>query len=159
MKKHNKTRSRADTVAAILLLLFAAWYGIRSLALPTMAYSQTIEAYVFPFILALTLGVLSVILLIQSFVDSGNVIENWIPEKKVLIQIIFLFTAFALYIFIFQILGYFTSTLLFVLSVTKFLEPKKSFSSLISSSLIISASVYLLFHVILKIPMPSGLLF
>ena len=158
MKKRVPKTSKADAVAAIALLLFSIWYGIEAWSLPKMRYMKVIEAYVFPLGLALLLNLLSLILLYTSLRGGRGTIKKWLPPKHVIGQIIFLLVSLSIYIVLFQTLGYFTSTLLFVLGVLRVLERKRPFFSSILLSILLSGICYVIFAIFLGIPMPRGIL-
>jgi putative tricarboxylic transport membrane protein len=151
-------KNRNDAVAAAIFLLFSVVYGISAEHLPKAHLEEVIEANVYPFVLAVLLAALSLLLLFRSFSARQESASSWLPAKEIVLQILFLFAALAAYILLFRTLGYLSSTLLFMVGTLKFIDRKRSLLNVILLSLFISGICYGLFVILFQIPVPRGLL-
>ncbi len=151
-------KSRNDAVIAIIFLLFSIFYGIGAQHLPKAHLEEVIEANVYPFVLAALLAGLSLSLLFRSFRARQRRVENWIPSKGIVRQILFLFAALIVYIFLFRTAGYLTGTILFMVGTLRFIDRQRSFVNVIFLSLLVSGICYALFVVLFQIPVPPGIL-
>ncbi|MBV1820014.1 tripartite tricarboxylate transporter TctB family protein [Clostridium cochlearium] len=114
------------------------------------------KARVYPnFILGLM--VFLIILLIietktnKSLQGSSNLFENF--EKK---QFLIVFISAVSYIVLLDIVGYFTTTVVYILSTLIMLKVDKSKSAFITIGF--TAFIYVIFSMLLKVPLPKGLI-
>jgi putative tricarboxylic transport membrane protein len=151
-------QNRNDAVVAVLFLLFSIGYGVAAQHLPKAHLEEVIEANVYPFVLAVLLAVLSLSLLFRSFMAKQYSVAHWLPPREFAHQIVFLFAALTVYILLFRILGYLTSTILFMVGTLKFIDRNRSLANVILLSLLVSGISYALFIVLFQIPVPRGIL-
>lgn len=106
----------------------------------------------YPKLVSVLLIVLSVVLLISLF-----------KRKEKLIKLEYSFTAFFLillciaYLVLMNVIGYATTTFIYVLTNILILHDKKTINLVdVVSAFLVSASLYSIFHIFLKVPLPSG---
>ena len=150
-------KHRSDALVAVIFLMFSAFYGIGAQQLPKAHLEEVIEANVYPLVLAALLAGLSLSLLLRSFKSRGSV-ENWLPSKEIVHQILFLFAALIIYLFLFRTIGYLAGTILFMVGTLRFIDRRRSFVNVIFLSLLVSGICYVLFVVLFQIPVPAGVL-
>lgn len=112
-----------------------------------------------PFWLGVTLGFLSILLLIQTYLRSnetpslGKLLKEKVRWDKVAIVLISLI----LYAVLVEILGFFLLTFLFIVSLMRFIDPL-SWKKVIGWALLGSTGSYLIFEVFMKLRLPKGFL-
>jgi putative tricarboxylic transport membrane protein len=151
-------QNRNDAVVAVLFLLFSIGYGVAAQRLPKAHLEEVIEANVYPFVLAVLLAALSLSLLFRSFRAKHNSVDHWLPSREIAHQIVFLFAALTVYLLLFRILGYLTSTILFMVGTLKVIDRNRSLANVILLSFLVSGISYALFIVLFQIPVPRGIL-
>ncbi len=119
---------------------------------------DVIDSHVYPMVLASVLALLSLGLMVKGFRDGKEKAEDWIPSRKEIRQIFFLFLALIAYIFVFQKLGYLSSTVFFMVLILKLMDRKRSGLRILALSLLVSGVCYLLFVLLFKIQVPAGIL-
>jgi len=141
---------RAATVAAALLLLIggAAVYGSVQLGIGTLTVP---EPGFFPLLAALALTALSAALLVGDFRRRPTESQVPSPMRPVLTAIIGL----ALYVAALGWLGYLLATVLLV-SVLLAVFGIRQISAYALAVPLIAGGSYLLFHVLLSLPLPVG---
>jgi hypothetical protein len=145
-------------VVAVIFLSFSICYALAAERLPRAHLEEVIEANVYPFVLAVFLASLSLVLLFRSFRAVQAAVGGWLPPKEIVRQIVFLFAALIVYIFLFRTLGYLTSTVLFMAGTLRFIDRRRSFANVILLSLLVSGICYGLFVILFQIPVPRGIL-
>ena len=148
----NKNQQNTDLIAAIFMLIVVVvfWFQIQHL-------SSQLDV-IFPRFILICMLVLSIILLIKSFVKPERRALFLVKNKtKLVIAII----AGILWISLFSVLGFFVSSTIIFISLTITLGEKseKNLKNIISTvivSLIIVTIVYFLFAKVLEVPLPNG---
>ena len=151
--------NRIDLITGLVLFLFAVWYGAAAWMLPKVQMQDVIDSYVYPFALAVVLGLLSLGLIFKSV--RGKMGESGVclfPSGKGLREIAFIFASLILYIVLFQRLGYLTSTILFMGFVLKFMDRSRSLGKVLLLSILVSGVCYILFVHLFRVPVPAGIL-
>jgi hypothetical protein len=151
-------KNKNDVVVAIIFLLFSIIYGIGAKHLPKAHLEEVIEANVYPLVLAALLAGLSLSLLLRSLRIRQRGVENRFPSKEIVRQIMFLFAALIIYIFLFRTIGYLSGTILFMAGTLRFIDRRRSFVNVIFLSLLVSGICYVLFVVLFRIPVPHGMI-
>lgn len=118
---------------------------------------QTVEVQpgFYPQILAIVIFLFGLLLLLQSrhkIVKSSLSLKFTRDEIRPFLLIIILIA----YLITFNFLGFIISTLLFILCVTLFL--KGSFKNAIICSVVLVTSLYIIFKIAFKTPLPDGIL-
>lgn len=151
--------NRTDLIAGLVLFIFAVWYGAAAWMLPKVQLQDVIDSYVYPLVLAVVLSLLSLGLIFKSLrADAEEPSGSRLPSGKMLLAIAFIFAALIAYIVLFQTLGYLTSTILFMISVLKFMDRTRSFWNILILSVLVSGVCYVLFAVLFRIQIPAGIL-
>ncbi len=151
-------KNKNDAWLAVIFLLFSGFYAIGAQHLPRAHLEEVIEANVYPLVLAALLAGLSLSLLLRSFKSRQRSVENWLPSKEIVHQILFLFMALILYIVLFRTIGYLVGTILFMVGTLRFVDRSRSFVNVIFLSLLVSGICYVLFVVLFQIPVPPGII-
>jgi hypothetical protein len=149
---------RTDFLTGVILFLFAAWYGVQAWRLPRVHLQDVIDSHVYPMVLSFVLGLLSVGLMLKGLWKGEKQRGSWLPSKKALGQIFFLFLALIAYILLFQNLGYISSSIIFMVGILKFLDRQRSLLAILILSLLISGVCYTLFVYLFNIQVPPGIL-
>ncbi len=116
----------------------------------------------YPQMLAVILAVLSIILIITTFLKKTDVKdEPMFKDRKSTILFIITVALLLLYPFILANIGFAVATFIFITSLTFTLseDRKKKIPINLLVSLGTTTIIYLVFRVVLKIPFPTGVLF
>ncbi len=146
-----------DFITGLILFFVAVGYGLEAWRLPRVHLQDVIDSHVYPLVLAGVFGLLSLGLIIKSFWSKEEGRKSWLPSKKVVKQILFLFLGLSAYIFFFQKLGYITSTLLFMTGILKFMDRTRPLWHILLLSLFVAGACYGLFVLLFNIQVPSGI--
>ena len=149
---------RTNFITGLTLFFLAAGYGVEAWRLPRVHLQDVIDSHVYPMVLASVLGLLSLGLMGKGFRNGKEKAEDWVPSRKIIRQIFFLFLALIAYIFVFQKLGYLSSTVFFMVAILKLMDRKRSGWGILALSLLVSGVCYLLFVLFFKIQVPAGIL-
>ncbi len=149
---------RTDFITGLTLFFLAAGYGVEAWRLPRVHLQDVIDSHVYPMVLASVLGLLALGLMAKGLRQGKEKAEDWLPSRKGIQQIFFLFLALIAYIVVFQKLGYLSSTFLFMVVILKLMHGKHSSLGILALSLLISGVCYLLFVLFFKIQVPAGIL-
>jgi len=158
------TKTARDFINAIIILLFCggAYYG--ALMIPQRGLGKT-EADLFPKIMIAIVAFLGLCLLVQSLIRMKN--ENgfkinisfrtlYKDNKKV----IWTFLIFAAYVFALNILDYFVSSILFLMSLYMLIAEKRQKIWIVLLGVIVfTAILYIIFQQALSVFLPKGLFF
>jgi len=151
--------NRTELITGCSLLFFAVCYGVGAWMLPKVKMQDVIDSYVYPLVLAVVLGFLSLGLILKALrggdAEAGG---SGLPTGKMLRAIAFIFVMLILYIFLFQMLGYLTSTILFMIAVLKYLDRRRPLWSILLLSVLIAGVCYGLFVHLFRIQIPAGIL-
>lgn len=147
--------------AAVILLVFSAFWAIQTYNLPGTTMEGTPGPRFFPWILVISLTVLSVFLYLkggkQASSDGENQNDNS-NKREPFFQGFKVFLTILLYVFLVKYLGFMIGTILglvFVLS----LNPESNWKSTLITACLTGVVLHLVFKVLLKIPLPTGVLF
>lgn len=135
----------------ILFCIGGFHYGIRRSGIPGPGF--------LPFVTGIILVALSLILLISRFLDRGGRAgpkEEPMPGGLALSRILIVLGALCLYVLILEPLGFMVTTFLFMIVLLR-LEPRK-WMFILLVSIGATAFFFVLFKVLLRVPLPSGLL-
>ncbi|MDO4800127.1 MAG: tripartite tricarboxylate transporter TctB family protein [Bacillota bacterium] len=139
---------KQDLILSILLICFCGLFYYLTLQLPQ-------AAMIYPL---LVISILLVLTLIQLFVTYFNKKSEKSKafEKLEWKQMgIVLLNSF-IYIMLINVIGYVVSTLIYVLITLLFLKVSKKLSVMVSVGFV--AALYVLFQILLKVPLPKGFL-
>lgn len=138
-----------DKILTIALFIIEILYFFMIKALPEKAAK-------YPFFVLGLMVVLTVILGIKSFLIKNNEENKKVFDGFLLKQFLFIVVISAIYIFIIDILGFFTSTLIYLITIMFSLKTNKKIA--IISSIIFCIIIYCVFVLFLKVPVPRGFL-
>lgn len=148
-------------VAGFLGIAFSALVWVASGTFPVFELKGAGPEF-YPRVMAGLLALLSLILLYQGF-RLGDASEK--PEpliKKKFYQLMATFGLILFYYFTMEILGYFTSTFLVCTAVSLVLFgklDKKVVAYALANSSLICGAIYVVFRILLKASLPSGIFF
>jgi putative tricarboxylic transport membrane protein len=145
-----------NLVTAIVLLIFSIVILLETGKLP-IGNLRSSQAGFFPLVLAILLGILSLILLIQTIMGKiEEKKEPWVNTRGwkdlgLTVSALFVFGAF------FERFGYLVSTFLLIFFLMKFVGRTKWLNGIVFA-LLSTIFSYLLFEILLKTQLPAGLL-
>jgi len=155
--QENKNKHNTDLIVTIFMLVVVIVFWIQLTSLKTHRFYVHLDM-IFPQFILICMLVLSLILLIKSFIKPDRktlfVITN---KKKLIIAVV----AGILWVSLFSVLGFIISSLVIFTFLTIILEekfennPKKIILTVIVS-LVMVLGVYFLFSIVLKVPLPKG---
>lgn len=154
---------RANSVAGGVGLVVSLAYLAVALRIPSLPSSvETVGPRVFPMAIGIALALASLALLVQgireaSSDEGGKAVEHDEDESDTLAQspirlsviIALLFS----YILLFIPLGYIISTLLFILTITVYLDSRRWIRNLVYA-IVFALVVYFVFTQLLRVPLP-----
>lgn len=139
---------KINLILSVIMLIVSGFFYTMITQLPK-------EASLYPIFVTTILAVLSTILLIKTYFQKED--EESTAFKNIEIkQLLFILTINGVYIFLINIIGYIVSTILYVLAALIGLKVDKKKSVLISFG--VCFFVYILFKVLLKVPLPKGII-
>lgn len=140
---------------ALFLIIFSLYVCFNSFKLGLGTIQKPGPGFI-PFGSGFCLGILTIILFIQTFwFDKSNKLEERKEEIKWK-AVIIASTGLFLCILILERLGFIISTILLVGFLLKFIE-KKGWLTIILTSLIMTLASYYLFRVLLQAELPKGI--
>ena len=143
-----------DTISALLMVLFAAWVGYLSKELLLWGPDGPGDGF-FPFLAALALGIFGSGLMVKSLLKPRKTVVFWADTLK---RKLFAYAGGLVgYGILFSWLGSLLTTFFFLLFICRAAEKFLWSTSLIFSGLS-SALFFVAFYVLLKAPLPPGLL-
>ena len=155
-----------NIISGIVVLAFALTYTIIAFRLPPPASgSVVIGPSVFPGTIGILLIVLAIVLISSGLIEVRQNRTNVGKEEEVVKEeegepqdkkkVILLFLIFFGYMVLFVPLGYLISTVLFIFSLTMYLERKHWIRNIVYS-LVFPIVVYFLFDRVLSVYLPLG---
>lgn len=142
-----------DGISAVFFLVLALVMGLQAVRFP-MGGLRRVGPGFFPLLLAIFLGLLSLILLVNTLRSGATLRIKWPARWTGLVLIV---TALFVYAFLLNPLGFLTTTFLFTFAVFKYADPGRSLVPL-AGSLLTTGLSFVIFRVWLAIPFPSGYL-
>jgi putative tricarboxylic transport membrane protein len=110
----------------------------------------------FPLVTGLVLGIFSILILVEARKSGKETVRFWAPEaNKKGIYLTFLFIL--VYALLLERLGFIGTTVLFFLLVSRFVSGHR-WSTAIFFALLTSLSTYFVFTILLRAPLPQGIL-
>ncbi|HEX6922207.1 MAG TPA: tripartite tricarboxylate transporter TctB family protein [Bacillales bacterium] len=156
-------KAKRDCINAVLILAFCGVAYYETLAIPSPVMRKTGAAF-FPEIVLPVLALLGLCLLINSIIRmkkepneklNFSFQKLFVDNKKVLST----FIIFGIYVLALSYIGYFISTILFLLSMYLLLVKKKEKVWMVSLGyIILTLIVYFVFKKILLVFLPTGIL-
>jgi putative tricarboxylic transport membrane protein len=145
------TSSMFWILIGILFCIGGLHYGIRRSGIPGPGF--------LPFATGLILVALSLILLLSRFLkrrDEAGAIGEPMPRGEALRRILKALGALCLYVLILEPLGFLLTTFLFMILALR-LEPRR-WAFILTLAIGATAFFFLLFKVLLRVPLPPGIL-
>ena len=145
-----------NLIAAIILLALGAGYGFLTATLPTRAIENTTQPSFFPTVVVVLFLILSVILLVQGFITSGN---NDVPEAPNISpgKYVIGFVAFVAYLALLPALGFIAANVL-IFAVLMALYGERRPVWIVVGSVLVSVALFFLFREVFQIRLPGGVL-
>jgi putative tricarboxylic transport membrane protein len=143
-----------DRIVSAVFLIFSCLIMIESVNLKLDDIRDPGPGFV-PFFLGLTLAVLSIVAFI--FPDTQKKMAAFWNDWRKGRDIVFIFAGLVVYLLLARILGFYIDTFLLMMFLMK-LFGEKGIKRPLLVSLLTAGITYLLFHKLLFIPFPQGLL-
>lgn len=156
MKKFNPLRNK-DTFLGIVLLIASVIYliGVQRFPPVNVEFRASSPSFL-PNLLGVALAVLSIFLTIEGYRSAPAPILNIQASKKNIIRAAVLLAALVLFILFFDILGFAVSAFILTAGLQLLLGEKNIIRTLIVA-LIVSAVLYVIFVVLLRVSFPVGI--
>ena len=143
-----------DIISSIFIIILSITVFCVATPLGEGSSNLSSNAGLFPQIISLFLGLLGVSLLIQAMIKTEK--KKILFNKRVFIKVITLICILVVYVPTLQILGYLLATIVFLFVVMVFLGQSIKKTSI--HTVIISGSLYVIFALLFKVPLPTGIL-
>ncbi|WP_028308732.1 tripartite tricarboxylate transporter TctB family protein [Desulfitibacter alkalitolerans] len=148
MKNWYKNR---DLIAGIFLLIFSGWVYFTTQKIPVGKISGMPPTF-FPSFLAITLAVLSVLLIISAIKDILRKVKHEYEEQDI-IKVVLLVLSIVFYTILLKYIGFIYTTILYLVATITLLKGGRLIKT-IPIAIIISVSVYYIFGNFFRIPLP-----
>ncbi len=149
---------KADKIIGLIMLVFAGFVIEESMRMPQEGGNFEPGIRFLPFWLGVLMAILSVLLMVSAWRKSAEgVAKRLLPNRQALISIMLLVAGLAVYIFLLETLGFLIDTLLFntfLMAVVMRAQWKMALSVAVSSSV----ALYVLFRILLAVPLPKNIL-
>ena len=144
-----------DIISGLFLLAVALAICAGSLQLQVGTLTSPGSGF-FPLVTGLILGIFSILILVGARKLSKEPVKFWVPgANKKAIYLTFLFILF--YAFLLERLGFIGTTVLFFFLISRFVSGHR-WSTAIFFGLVTSLSTYFVFTILLRAPLPQGIL-
>ncbi len=110
-----------------------------------------------PFLTGLVMGILSLVVFIQSFLNNGTKERKGWWKGVRWGKVLFMISALIVYTFLMDVLGFVIATFLLVAALLKIIEPQGWAISL-GGGAVMAVALYVVFAVWLQVYLPQGLL-
>jgi putative tricarboxylic transport membrane protein len=144
-----------DVLSGIFLLALSFAICIGSLRLHVGTLTGPGEGF-FPLMTGLALGVFSFLILIQARKAPGEWVPFWAPDankKGIYLAVLFLF----IYAMLLERIGFMGATILFFILVSRFVSGHR-WTTAVFFALVASFSTYCVFTLVLRAPLPQGII-
>jgi len=144
----------------VLLLAFSVWWGYHTANLPSATMANAPGPRFFPWVLVGALALLSLLLLITSLKTGAD--ESRRPEanggigRQKLKKHVAVFFIIFIYIVLVENIGFRLATFPILLIILRLVMGQKSWVVGIGTAAGITMGIYLVFRVLLGVPLPSG---
>lgn len=144
-----------DYITALSALVISAFVYVNSGSFVVENGGLAKNPAYYPRALALLLAILSAVLIIKAVIqrELGSVSVN----KEFLKNVGIIFGLILLYVLSFQFVGFLVSSFVFLVCGVRLYGGSWKESML--CSVLVTAGVYIVFHILMKVPMPQGILF
>lgn len=155
---------KTDIITSICLLIFSGVLYFHSGTFPVReGRVKVLNAGFYPQLLAVILGILALLLLVVSLrktPENQKSNKLWVTKSALFLFFITL-GMLIIYPFLLSSLGFVVATFIFIIILVYCLSDKEKFSltSILLVSTGITAIIFLVFKVFIKIPFPTGYLF
>ncbi len=146
--------NKRDFYTALTMLLLSGAIIIQILKSPSVQDSSGPGPFFLPTIVALIIGGLAIALLVQTLKLSPKS-EDHIPKKRMWNRLIWIMVWCFAYGLAIEKIGYLISTGLVTFALLAYFNRKKWILNIIFS-LITPLSIYVIFDILLKVPLPKG---
>lgn len=149
---------RANIIFGIIAIIIAGFVFIQLASFPE-AQPDEIGADFFPRLLAIGLGISGITLIVRTFVTKAlDAKEGHSIKLKSLLRAFLSLVAVMVYCLSLDLVGFITSSILF-LTCMMFLLKERNFIKMMTISVAITASVFVIFSEFLLIDLPLGTLY
>ncbi len=145
-----------DVVGSLFFLILSIVISIESYHLKVGSYKMPGPGFM-PFWIGVVIGLLSLLLFIQTLAKDKEEAEEKVPENKKWKNILLVLASLFIYTFTLERIGFVVSTFLFMVFLPRLIEVKKWHVIIMVASLT-ALGTYLLFAVWLKTQLPRGIL-
>ncbi|MCX5910489.1 MAG: tripartite tricarboxylate transporter TctB family protein [Deltaproteobacteria bacterium] len=151
-----RTQSQYDRISAIFFLIIGGFFALYARSVDIGTWHEPGPGFL-PFWAGLTIGIMSLALLLKNLKRKGPVRPSFFPESESWKRVLTTFLALIVYNFVFDLLGFALTTFLFVGFLVKFIFPQSWAKTLIVA---LSAAIIarLLFINFLETQLPKGFL-
>jgi len=149
---------KANIIISIILILFGAAYAYLTIQLPDRNLPNTLGSSFMPWILVISIEILSLSLLIINCVKGPGVACEVHTTKKELIGILIVVFIIIAYVKLMEYLGFLICTPLFIAGLM-ILSGSRKWHEIAFVSVIASVAIYFFFFKLFKVVLPMGNLF
>jgi len=148
---------KINIILSVVLYAFSFWYLVQILNLPDRNMEGTLKSSFMPFLLFVILFSINTIFLFVSLKRPCLEKCDYIIHKYELLGILKVVLLILGYVFLMKITGFALITPVAVFLLMKMMGAD-NIKEMILTSIIVSASVYLLFVVVFKVMLPGGII-
>jgi putative tricarboxylic transport membrane protein len=156
---------RADYIIGLILIFLGIFIYFSSYSIPVMAIVEKtgmVNSRFFPKLCAISLIFFSIIMILENYVRTPKREENSMgrdPKEEIgSIRLIVAAALTFMYLFTYQYLGHLVSSFIFISGFMYFLNTRNPFL-LVSVPAAISLLIYVVFKILLVVPLPAGIIF
>lgn len=147
---------RVDIVIGAVSVVFAGFVLAQALALDFFQRSEIPGPGFLPVLLAIAIGILGLVIIATRLVGNDRQFGAFAwPAPREFGRTLTVWIAFTLSIALMQSLGFFVASALLIATLLLVVERLRSVGA-IATVILIPLVCYLLFHVALKVPLPTG---
>jgi putative tricarboxylic transport membrane protein len=155
---------RADYIIGLILILLGIFIYFSSISIPVMAIVEKtgmVNSRLFPKLCAISLVVFSIIMILENYLRTSKREETAksreAKEKIGSMRLVVAAALTFLYLITYQYLGHLVSSFIFISGFMYFLNTRNPFL-LVGVPAAISLLIYVIFKILLGVPLPTGIM-
>ncbi len=152
MRNQELVSSLVSIGLAVIFMIGALKYGFGTFSRPGPGLLPF-----FASVFVMTLSGINVFISLAKKKGKGEIQKKFVPGKGILMRLMVGVLSLCGYGIALDYLGFFLTTVIFMIIILRFVSLKKNWAMIAGTSLLTALASYLLFVILLKTPLPTGI--